>query len=84
MANTRLHYAWQSQPVETIVIFLRAEAPHGYGQSKIAAALADGTWAAMGPTLGLKAGEFPARQQTSQAPRADVPRVCFKRNMHGH
>ena len=30
----------------------------------MATALAAGTWAALWPTLGVKAGDFPARQQT--------------------
>ena len=44
------------------MIFLRTKAPqHGYGLSEVATPLADGTWAAQWPTLGIKAGEFPAR-----------------------
>ena len=67
------------------MIFVRTEAPHhGYGQSEVAATLADGTWAALSPTLGLKAHEFPARQQTPQAPKAGPPGACFKCGMHGH
>ena len=57
VANTQLHYAWQRQLVETLVIFLRTEAPQqGYGQSEVATVLADGTWAALWPTLGIKEG----------------------------
>ena len=36
----------------------------------MATALADETWAARWPTPGLKAGEFPVRQQRPQAPKA--------------
>ena len=55
VANVQLHYAWQRQLVETLVIFLRSEAPQqGYGQSEVATALADGTWAALWPTLGIQ------------------------------
>ena len=44
VANTQLHYAGQCQLAETLVIFLRTEAPqHGCGQSEVATALADGT-----------------------------------------
>ena len=71
VANTQLHYAWQCRLVETLVIFLRTEAPqHGYGQCEFAAAHADGTWAALWPILGMKDGEFPARHQTVQATKA--------------
>ena len=71
MANTQLHYAWQRQLVETLVIFLRTEAPqHRYGQCEVATALADATWAALWPTPGMTEGEFPARQQTPQATKA--------------
>ena len=67
------------------MIFLRMEAPqHGYGQLEVATALADGTWAALWPTLGPKAGEFPARQQTPHAPKAGPPGACFKCSMHSH
>ena len=42
------------QLVETAVIFVRTGAPqHGYGQSEVATVLADGTWVALWPTLGL-------------------------------
>ena len=85
VANTQLHYAWKRQLVETPPIFLRTEAlQHGYGQSEVAMAPADGIWAALWPTLGLKAGEFPARQQTPQAPKAGTFGACFKCGMHGH
>ena len=85
MANTQLHYAWQRQLVETLVIFLRSKAPQqGYGQSEVATALADGTWAALWPTLGIKEGEFPARQQTPQAAKAGPPAAEFKCGLHGH
>ena len=74
VANAELHYAWQRQLVETLVIFLRSEAPQqAYPQSKVATALADGTWAAVWPTLGIQQGEFPARQQTPQAAKAGPP-----------
>ena len=85
VANIQLHDAWQRQLVETLVIFLRTEAPqHGYGQSEVATALADGTWAALWPTLGMKEGEFPARQQTPKAAKAGPPGACFKSGLHGH
>ena len=68
MANTQLHDAWQRQLVKMLVIFPRTvAAQHGCGQSQVATALADGTLAALLPTLGMKVGEFPARQQTPQA-----------------
>ena len=44
----------------------------------MATTLADGTWAALWLTLGLKAGEFAARQQAPQAPKVAPPGVCFK------
>ena len=79
VANMQLHYAWQRQLVETLVVFLRSEAPQqGYGQSEVPTALADGTWAALWPTLGIQEGEFPARQQTPQAAKAGPPGACFK------
>ena len=85
VANTQLHYAWQRQLVETLMIFLRAEAPQqGYGQPEVATALTDGTWAALWPTLRMKEGEFPARQQTPQAAKAAPPGACFKCGLHGH
>ena len=85
VVNMQLHYAWQRQLVETLVFFLRSQAPQqGYGQSEVAAALADGTWAALWPTLGIKEGEFPARQQTPQAAKAGLPGACFKCGVHGH
>ena len=92
VANTQLHYACQRPLVETLVIVLRTEAPqHRYEQSEVATeqsevatALPDGTWAALWPTLGLKAGELPARQQTPHAPKAGLPGACFKCSMHGH
>ena len=85
IANVQLRYAWQRQLVETLVIFLRSEAPQqGYGQSEVATALADGTWAALWPTLGIQEGEFPARQQTPQAAKAGPPGACFKCGLHGH
>ena len=84
VAKTQLHYAWQRQLVETLVIFLRTEAPqHGYGQSEVATALAGGTWAPLWLTLGLKAGEFLAHQQMPSAPKAGPPGVCFKCGKHG-
>ena len=85
VANVQLRYAWQRQLVETLVIFLRSEAPQqGYGQSEVATALADGTWAALWPTLGIQEGEFPARQQTPLAAKAGPPGACFKCGLHGH
>ena len=55
MANTQVHYAWQRQLVEALVIFPRTEAPrHGYGHSEVATTVADGTWAALSATLGLR------------------------------
>ena len=79
-ANTQLHYAWQRQLVETLMIFLKTEAPQqGYGQSKVATALGDGTWAALWPTLGMKEGEFPARPQTPQAAPWGLPQVRIAR-----
>ena len=85
IANVQLRYAWQRQLVETLVIFLRSEAPQqGYGQSEVATALADGTWAALWPTLGIQEGEFPARQQTPPAAKAGPPGACFKCGLHGH
>ena len=84
VANTQLHYAWQRQLVKTLVIFLRTEAPQqGYGQSEVATALVDGTWAALWPTLGIKEGEFPVRQQTPQTAKAGPPGACFKCGLHG-
>ena len=69
----------------TVVIFWRTQAPHhGYGQSEVATALADGTWAALWPTLGLKMGGFAARQPTPQAPKAGSPGAWFKCGMHNH
>ena len=85
VANTQLHYAWQRQLVETLIIFPGTDAPqHGYGQSEVALALADGTWAAVWPTLALNAGEFWACQQTPQAPEEGPPGAYFKCGMHGH
>ena len=85
VANTQLHYAWHCQVVETLMIFLRTEAPQQvYGQSKVATALADGMWAALWPTLGFREGEFPARQQTPQAAKAGSPGACFKCGLHRH
>ena len=85
VANTRLYYAWRRQLVETLIMFPGTDAPqHGYGQSEVASALADGTRAALWPTLALKAGEFCARQQTPQAPKEGPPGAYFKCGMHGH
>ena len=85
VANAQLHYSWQRQLVETPVIFLRCEAPqHGYGQSEVTIAMANGTWAALWPTPGIKEGEFSARQQTPQAAKAGPPGACFKCGLHGH
>ena len=47
------------------MIFLRTEAPQqGYSQFEVVTVLADGTWAALWPTLGMKEGELLAHQQT--------------------
>ena len=66
------------------MIFLRTEAPqHGSGQSEIPTALADGTWADLWPTLGMKEGEFPTCQQTPHATKAGPHGARFRCGLHG-
>ena len=69
VANAQLHYAWQRYLVETLVIFLRSDAPQqGYDQSQVATTLSDGTWATLWRTLGIKEGELPPRRPLRGAP----------------